>query len=588
VRAAAAADPQALVTEEKKRSTQIAPRLYDLTTLQREANNHFGLPAGKTLSITQSLYERHKAVTYPRTDSRALPEDYGSTVLRVLKSLGGELEVHAARVIENRWVNPASKRIFNNAEVSDHFAIIPTDEPPEKLTPDEAKIYNLIARRFLAAFHPVAEFDVTTRLSTAGGHGFKTEGKVLVAPGWLAVYGKDAATEANLPALGPADGQPPHAQVSEVKLAAETTKPPPRYTEATLLSAMEGAGKLVDDEDMAEAMKGKGLGTPATRASIIEHLIALHYMERQQRELVPTAKAEGVMEFLKAVKIEVLTSPDLTGEWEYKLRLLEAGKLTREEFMDGIVTLTKQIVDRTKKFEESDAEAKVTDIINPGDGRPLLETLRAYRSQDGVIAIYKNIGNRKIELAEVRELITHRRLGPLDGFRSKKGRPFSALLKLDEENKVKFVFENNGLGGNGSENGTPTDLSAFPVVATCPADGAPVHETPSGYVCANYVVSVDDKRKCDFRMPRNLLGATLVREQFQKMVTQGKTDLIKGFKSKRTNRFFDAFLVLKDKSKLGFEFPPRAPKGAKGKGKRGAKAPEEAAATTDAAPAAAE
>ena len=427
--AEASAAPRAAVTEEKKRSTNIAPRLYDLTTLQREANSRFGLPAGKTLSLAQALYERHKAITYPRTDARALPEDYASTVQRVLTRLGGELAPHAAKVIESRWVNPNSKRIFNNAEVSDHFAIIPTDEPPEKLTPDEAKIYDMISRRFVAAFYPAAEFDITTRTSVIAKHAFKTEGKVLAVPGWLAVYGKELGAEETLPALSPADGQPAQAAVRETNLSAETTKPPPRFTEATLLAAMEGAGKFVEDEDLAAAMKEKGLGTPATRASIIEHLIALHYMERQQRELAPTPKAESLMEFLKLLKIDELTSPDLTGEWEYQLRKLEEGKTTREKFMGGIAGLTKKIVDRTKKFNDEDVPAKPTDILNPGDGQTMLETWRAYRSQDTKTIIYKIIGNRKIAPAEVRELLANRKIGPLDGFRSKKGRPFSAMLK---------------------------------------------------------------------------------------------------------------------------------------------------------------
>jgi DNA topoisomerase-3 len=582
--AEAAAAGFATITEEKKRTTQIAPRLFDLTTLQREANGRFGLPARRTLSITQSLYERYKAVTYPRTDSRALPEDYATTVQRTLSRLTGEYGVHAAKVVENRWVNPNSKRIFNNAEVSDHFAIIPTDEPPEKLPPDEEKIYDMIVRRFVAVFYPSAEFDVTTRLSVAAGHTFKTEGKVLVFPGWLGVYDKAAATDEVLVPVTAPDGSPPRAQINEIKLEAEKTRPPPRYTEATLLAAMEGAGKLVEDEDLAEAMKEKGLGTPATRASIIEHIIALRYVERQQRELIPTTKAESLMEFLKAIKIEELTSPALTGEWEYQLRKIEEGKLTRDKFMAGIAKLTRQIVERTRDFDETKVATSETDIIYPGDGKPLLETFRTFRSQDGKLAIYKVIGNRKIAPAEVRELLANRKIGPIDGFRSKKGRPFSAILRLDEENKVKFVFENSGFGDNAD--GTPMDLTQFEIIGKCPVDGAPVHETPSGYVCANY--SRGEGAKCGFRVSRVLLGATVPREQFQKLLENKKTDLIKGFKSKRTGRFFEAFLVLKDEGKIGFEFLPRKPKGeGKGKGFKG-KTPTagaEAAASETAAPA---
>ena len=578
IRAEAEAAGVASISEEKKRTTQIAPRLFDLTTLQREANSRFGLPARRTLSITQALYEKYKAVTYPRTDSRALPEDYASTAQRSLQNLLGEYAPHAAKVIENRWLNPANKRIFNNAEVSDHFAIIPTDEPPKSLPPDEEKIYDMIVRRFIAVFYPSAEFDVTTRLSVAAGHTFKTEGKVLVFPGWLGVYDKSAvaASDEALVAVTAKDGTPPRAKINDIKLEADRTRPPARFTEATLLAAMEGAGKLVEDEDLADAMKEKGLGTPATRASIIEHLLALRYAERQQRELVPTTKAESLMEFLKAIKIEELTSPALTGEWEYQLRKIEEGKLTRVKFMADIAKLTKQIVERTRDFDETKVATSVTDIIYPGDGKPLLETFRTYRSQDGELSIYKVIGNRKLSHAEVQEILTHGKIGPLDGFRSKKGRPFSAVLQLNEEKKVRFVFENSN--ADGSDSSVPADLTQFPVIGVCPIDGAPVHETPSGYVCANF--SRGEEAKCTFRVSRVLLGATIVREQFEKLLTAKKTDLIKGFKSKRTGRFFEAFLTLNEKGKLGFAFKPRVA-GAKGKGKGKRKGKGDEAATTD-------
>ena len=283
--AACSGHPLADVTEEKKASTQASPRLYDLTTLQREANNRFGLTARRTLQIAQALYERHKMITYPRTDSRALPEDYIPTCRQTLNNLKGDLAGHAARVLEEGWLGP-NKRIFNNAQISDHFAIIPTAEEPKHLEDMEAKVYDMIARRFVAVFHPSAEFDITTRISRVGAHAFKTEGKVLTKPGWLAVYGKttvddDSPDSKALPALDPADGSPARAKTVEAELHEEATKPPPRYTEATLLSAMEGAGKLVEDEELAEAMKERGLGTPATRAETIDGLINTRYMERR-------------------------------------------------------------------------------------------------------------------------------------------------------------------------------------------------------------------------------------------------------------------------------------------------------------------
>ena len=298
----------ATVTEEAKPSTQASPLLYDLTTLQREANSRFGFSAKTTLSIAQALYEKHKVLTYPRTDSRALPEDYLKVVKDTMTMLSKEdlpgplrpLAGHAAKALKEGYVKPI-KRVFDNAKVSDHFAIIPTLQAPKSLTEIEAKLYDLVVKRFLAVFYPSAESMVTTRISTVavGGkeHQFQTNGKVLVKPGWLAVYGKEAQEDdANLVAVQPGEV----VRTESVDANGLKTKPPARYTEATLLSAMEGAGKLIDDEEFREAMAEKGLGTPATRAQVIEGLIFEKYIYRDGRELVPTAKAFQLMTLLAA------------------------------------------------------------------------------------------------------------------------------------------------------------------------------------------------------------------------------------------------------------------------------------------------
>ncbi|MDX2109877.1 MAG: DNA topoisomerase 3 [Verrucomicrobiota bacterium] len=572
----------ATVSEEKKRTTQIAPRLYDLTTLQREANNRFGLPAEATLRIAQSLYEKHKAITYPRTDSRALPEDYIPTVKTTLAAIQPDF-ISAQKVLDEGWVKPA-KRIFNNKEVSDHFAIIPTGESGMKLNADEAKIYDMIARRFIAVFYPSAEYDETTRLSVVSGHTFRTTGKVLVFPGWLEVYGR-AEKNDNLTPLSPKDGKPPQARVLNFELIQEATKPPPRYTEATLLSAMEGAGKLLDDEELAAAMKEKGLGTPATRAATIEHVIREKYIERQSRELVPTAKAENLIDFLTALKADALTSPVMTGEWEHRLRMIEEKTLTRPEFMKAISDLTQQLVGSAKTFKENTEDHRTTDILSPTDGQPIVETLRAYKSQDGLLAIYKSIGNRLINESEVRTLVTERRIGPLDGFRSKLGKPFSAILTLDAENKVKFVFNNaaptNGEGGEPGAEGTgaPLDLASLRVVGPSPVDGTPVYETSNAYACAKSL-----KGEKGFRLSRTLLGKVLTADDVSKLLKEGKTGLIENFKSKKTGRFFSAFLGLKPGGGIQWSFPPRAPKAAgakKGRGKAAKSAEGETPAAGD-------
>ncbi|TVR45081.1 MAG: DNA topoisomerase III, partial [Puniceicoccaceae bacterium] len=353
VLAALQGSPTAAVSEEKKKATQLSPRLYDLTTLQREANNRFGYSARRTLQLAQSLYERHKVITYPRTDARVLPEDYPATCRRVMESLRDDLQPLARKALDAGWIRP-NKRIFNNAGVSDHFAIIPTEQSPKSLSAEESKIFDMIARRFLAVFYPAAEFDVTTRLSVVAEHTFRTEGKVLVAPGWLEVYGRSTLDERDtiLPPLTEADGSPPTARTLGGDLEETQTRPPPRYTEATLLSAMEGAGKLVDDEELADAMKEKGLGTPATRAQIIERLVAEKYLERDRRDLVPTVKAESLLEFLSAINAEVLTSPALTGEWEYKLHQIENRRLKGDAFMKEIADATRSIIGRIKQYEE--------------------------------------------------------------------------------------------------------------------------------------------------------------------------------------------------------------------------------------------
>lgn len=547
----ASSGKRAVVTEEKKRTRQACGRLYDLTSLQREANGRFGFPAGKTLRVAQALYERHKVLTYPRTDSRALPEDYGPTVRNALAAFEGELAPFARRILENDWVKPGNKRIFNNAQVSDHFAIIPTGVFRSSLNDDERKIFDMVCRRFIGIFFPPAEFDVTTRMSTVGEHGFKTEGKVLVVPGWLEVQGK-STTDATLPPLTAADGQPPEADVLSVECEEDTTRPPPRYNEATLLAAMETAGKLVEDEELAEAMKDSGLGTPATRAATIDHLINEKYLLREGRELAPTPKAEELIEFLRTVGANTLTSPTMTGEWEHRLRQMEQGKLSRSEFMEGIKKLTSELVDRTRGFEERDEDLPETKFISPTDSKPMREAMRFYRSQDGQLTIYKNMGNRKLQDEEIETLLRDGRVGPLDGFRSKRGKPFSAMLVL-ENNKVKFDFGQNGENG---EDGA-ANIADYPVIATCPLDGAPVHETPTGYVCANYK---NGENGCSFRIGRTILGRPIAPAEFKQLVENRKTELLKGFRSNRTKRLFDAFLVLKDNGNIGFEFPPRPPK----------------------------
>ena len=542
-------------SDKRTLSKQVAPRLYDLTSLQREANNKYSFSAGRTLSIAQALYEKHKMITYPRTDSRALPEDYRNVVANTLSVLGEPYSRYAKIALDGDYVAKAGKRIFDNKQVSDHFALIPTEITGKKLNEDEQKIYDMITRRFIAAFFPEAQYDVTVRTTVVGPHVFKTEGKVLRVSGWLDVYEK---SNSDTPSLPPLVSEPESAKLAGAKLKEEATKPPARYTEATLLSAMEGAGKLIDDEELAEVMSDKGLGTPATRAQIIETLIAHKFVERNRRELVPTARADSLIRFLEVLSIDALTSPATTGEWEQKLRLIERSEMSREDFMNGIEKMTAEIVDKARNFAEDSVEAKITDIPSPIDGTMLVETFRSYRSADGKFIIYNTIGNRQITKEEVRELVTKGKVGPLDGFKSKLGKPYSATLRLDENYAVRFQF-----GDSPNETARPAeDLSEAPVVGRCPKsamglcsckDGELV-ATPTSYVCRS--PSNSDK-KCSFRLGKVMLSHTITQADLDGLINTGKTPMIDDFISKRTKKKFSAVLALDPAGSIKFEFAPR-------------------------------
>ncbi len=542
----------ASVTENQKRSPQSSGKLYDLTSLQREANRLHSLSASRTLQIAQSLYEKHKAITYPRTDSKALPEDYGETCREIIPLLPHEYKVHSDKIISENWVDVKNKKIFDNKKISDHFAIIPTNNIPKSLDEYERRVYNLIVKRFLAVFYPPAQWDITTRLSKLGNHTFKTEGKVLVEPSWLSIYGKDQVSAENLVPLVEQDENT--AKRIDSSIESDETKPPPRYTEATLLSAMEGAGKLVEDEELAEALKEKGLGTPATRASTIEHLIKEKYLRRETNQLHPTIKGEDLFDFLKAAGTEVLTSPSLTGEWEYKLRKIEDGTMSREEFMLEISKLTEDFVDRTTGFQETADNLKQTQLESPINGSPLYEGLNYFQDLNGDFKISKSIAGRRLEQHEVHSLLKEKRIGPLDDFVAKTGRKFSAMLKLEEDFKVTFVFDKP----DQEESNEKELIVDSPDVAECPVCNSTVKQTELSYICTSHKKVSDSN--CNFRISRKLLDKEIPLDEFQKLVNEKKTGLIRGFVSRRTKRPFDANLILKDNGSIGFEFPPRPPK----------------------------
>jgi DNA topoisomerase III len=556
----------ASVKEESKPTTQASGLLYDLTSLQREANGRFGFSAKTTLQLAQSLYERHKALTYPRTDSRALPEDYLPTVKETFEMLANSgmkhLAPHALTALNNNYIRP-SKRIFDNSKVSDHFAIIPTLQAPSGLSDAEQKLYDLVVRRFLAVFFPSAEFTVTTRISSVLNHHFKTEGKVLVKPGWMAVYGKEAAEDVTDAKEGDKgqnlvpvrEGETVRTESVEPK--GLKTKPPARYSEATLLGAMEGAGKLVDDDELREAMQEKGLGTPATRAAIIEGLLTEKYMFREGREIIPTAKAFQLMTLLRGLGVEELSKAELTGEWEYKLAQIE------------IAAMTERMVKKAKEYDRDTIPGNYATLSTPcpNCGGVVKENYRRYgctgpdgNSEGCGFSFGKSPAGRTFEPEEAEQLLRDKKIGPLEGFRSKAGWPFVAeiVIKFNDEDKnwkLEFDF---GDDKKGEETGELVDFTGSESLGACPKCGGAVHEHGSNYVCERAVPTLAQPTPtCDFKSGKIILQQPVAREQMSKLLETGKTDLLDKFVSMRTRRAFKAFLAWdKEAGKVNFEFAP--------------------------------
>ncbi len=573
----AARGKPATVTEESKPTTSASPMLFDLTSLQREANGRFGFSAKTTLALAQSLYERHKALTYPRTDSRALPEDYLPVVKDTMKMLADSGMKHLApfakQAVDGNYVKP-NKRIFDNAKVSDHFAIIPTLQAPSGLSDAEQKLYDFVVRRFMSVFFPSAEFQVTTRISTVETNGkkypFRSDGKVLVKPGWLAIWGKEAVNDddekdgKNLVVVKPGET----VKTESADLKALKTRPPARYSEATLLGAMEGAGKTIDDDELREAMQEKGLGTPATRAATIEGLIAEKYMLREGRELIPTAKAFQLMTLLRGLGVEELSKAELTGEWEYKLAQMEKGALSRADFMREIAEMTQHIVKKAKEYDRDTVPGDYATLSTPcpNCGGVVKENYRRYTctgkpgQEPCGFSFGKSPAGRTFEVAEAEALLRDKHIGPLEGFRSKAGWPFTAeiILKYDAEESKNWKLEFD-FGDDDADSGEIVDFSAQDTLGPCPICGAPVFEHGANYVCEKSVpTNAQPTPSCTFKTGKVILTQPVEPAQMEKLLATGKTDLLDKFVSMRTRRAFKAFLVWnKDEGKVTFEFAPR-------------------------------
>jgi DNA topoisomerase-3 len=442
---------------EKSERRERVPLLYDLTQLQRDANGRFGFSARRTLAAAQRLYEEHKALTYPRTNSRYITGDMVAEIKPIAKLVGGQSEyTAAARYVLGLDVLPLG-RVVNDAKVTDHHAIIPTNSerhPVDSMNEDDRRIYDLVVRRFLAVFHPEAVFENTRVETTIASHIFRTRGKLLLVPGWRGVYGEtadlddargeddDEAREQRLPKLDKGED----ARVREIADQAKETKPPRRHTERSLLEMMETAGKLVEEEELREAMKESGIGTPATRAAIIERLLQVGYIERDGRSLVVTEKGLNVIRLLAE---HPLTSPGLTGDWEHRLAKIETGQDSREAFMGDIVKFTEETV--------GELDTKLKDVRIPRAnlgpcpvcGRDIVENRKGYscwsREDPGCgFVIWKAKAGKQLPVAVARELIkTGRTERPVTGFKGRSGKSFRARLALmqTEEGKWRVEFD---------------------------------------------------------------------------------------------------------------------------------------------------
>jgi DNA topoisomerase-3 len=439
---------------EKTKRKERAPLLYDLTSLQRDANTRFGFSARRTLAAAQRCYEEHKALTYPRTSSRYLTSDMIGEIKPTAGHVGRRDEYRkAAQYVQSLDLLPLA-RVVDDAKVGDHHAIIPTnsDHNLERMNEDDRKIYDLVTRRFLAVFHPEAEFENTRVETTVATHVFRTRGKVLLVPGWRGVYGElpegesagddDEGRDQQLPRLERGEAVDTRAADALEK----ETKPPRRYSDASLLGAMETAGKLVDDEAMREAMKESGIGTPATRAAIIERLIDVGYVERDGRALVATEKGINVIRLLGE---HPLTSPALTGDWEHRLAAIEEGQESRQKFMEDIAKFageTVGVLDTTLK----DVRIPRANLGPcPVCGRDIVENRKGFscwsREDPGCgFVIWKSKAGKQLPAAAARELIQKGfTAAPVTGFKGRSGRSFRARLALQqgEEEEARWRVE---------------------------------------------------------------------------------------------------------------------------------------------------
>lgn len=585
---------QGVASETRRPSRESARPLFDLTSLQREANQRFGWSAARTLQAAQRCYEAQKVLTYPRTDSRCLPTDYVPEVERLIGEFAARSPYKSAAQFLQKHGRQNDSKIFDNAGISDHFAIIPTGLPSGKLDGDDAKLYDFVVRRFLAAFHPPAVWEQVERETVVTGHHFSSRARTLKEPGWRAVYDQDGAEDAtgNLPPLVPGEDRAANVAIAVDAVASEAdeTRPPSPITEGRLLSLMENAGKQIEDEDLAAVLHEKGLGTPATRADIIENLKAKGYVDRTLR---PTVKGMRLIDILRRMHADRITSAELTGELELHLRQVEQGRRKSAEFMGEIVDYTKEIVDTAKTFEFSELYPNQDPLgICPCDKqRPVYERAWFYRCEecpaeieaenDCPFRIWKDKSGRYIDRKTVETLLRDKTTGELDSFRDLRGRTYKGVLSLDGKDVVLRPLA----GSERADEGVA--VVEFPVnpepLATCPIhkdDGCQIIETPTDFICQRrrQQVEAGERKPVGALLPRLVCKREMTREEAIAYFQTGETPLIEDFIS-RFGRPFKAKLTLDPKTgRHKFEFPQREGGGGKGRGRFGRKKGAEGAA----------
>lgn len=582
----------ATASETRKESKEIAPQLFDLTTLQREANRRFGMPASRTLQAAQRLYEKHKILTYPRTDSKNLPEDYLDNVMGILRKYGdSKLDVAGVsrRILSRGLLN--KDRVFNNKGISDHFAIIPTGElPATNLEGDDQRIFDLVVKRFLAAFMPPAVWAKVERITKVSDHQFRTRVSDLQEQGWREVYGKDSEDESSLPKL---HSQNPNAVVGvkaeDLQSNENATKPPPRLTEAKLLSLMEHCGRTVDDEDIADALRDKGIGTPATRADIIENLIGKEYVARSGKALRATSKGMRLLDVLNRVPVDGLASVALTGEMEFSLKQMERGAKSRRDFMKEMADYTKEIVEKTRSFDYEALYSRES-ALGPCPAckkGTVYESFWGYKcdqKDDCNFIIWKEKNQRYLDRSIVSDLLKSKTIGPVE-FTTLSGSTYSSFLTATEKG---VVFSD--------ETGNPMEALPGAEVKVLHEETLPetflalpgrLIETENAYMCEFGVAQEESTaskngdeakkpsrkkstktsttarktvakkpKKLMARMPKVLCGHTVSREEFKSFVLTGVTPPITDFKSKK-GRPFAASLHLKTNGNFEFKFESR-------------------------------